>query len=312
MCIMAHHRKVSSLYVPLFAALFFCACQFSRPNAALFLCLAALYALRHRYATGLLCVGVAALFRPSALVFALAWPAFLLGRSWREWLGCALALAGGLLGLGLYNILRYGSLLQSGYAGASYFTAQIDGLIGFIISPGRALWIFAPLMLLLIPALLRAIKMRDLFVLRLLPGLLAYYVLHAMWHEWHGGWSYGPRLLIPILPLLVILLAPYLLRRAALPLILAGLGIQLLSLFANPYSAIEHALMSGTTFEQTVWSLQANLLVLQAQAVWAEISLPRLALIVAAGTALTALYGYARAVQAWRPVRSPTANPHLQ
>ena len=81
-------------------------------STAVFLSLAALACQRKHLALGVLFVGVAALFRPAAIVFASGWVVLLIHRPWREWVACGAALLVGIFGIGLANYVRFGSFLE--------------------------------------------------------------------------------------------------------------------------------------------------------------------------------------------------------
>ena len=237
---------------------------------ALCLALAMLACLRGKLALGMLCVGLAALFRPAAIVFAAGWVVLLINCPRKTWLHSALMLALGVMAIGLHNQLRFGSPFASGYARDLGFSLQADGFLGFLISPGRSLVLFAPWVLLTAPMVLQAIRTRDKFCLGLLLGAAVYIATHAAWREWYGGWAYGPRLLAPIIPLLAVLAAPQLVKLRALPLLLAGLAVELVTVSLNPFTVLGNTIRSGITLDQTIWSLEVSTLALQGRALLAS------------------------------------------
>ncbi len=118
------------------------------------------------------------------------------------------------LGLGLislfpiilyYNAYRFGTIFETGYSSKIDFTHPfLSGVIGLLISPGRGLFLYFPLALLSLVVLILRWK-RDralsvfLFSMLLIPALF-----HAKWWSWEGGWCWGPRFFVPVLPLLVL------------------------------------------------------------------------------------------------------------
>lgn len=84
-----------------------------------------------------------------------------------------------------------------------------EGLVGFLVDPERGLLWFAPL--LVAAALLgwrRAVRAYGRApVLTGAAILVVYFLASALWIDWRGGSSYGPRLLLPVLPVLALPLA---------------------------------------------------------------------------------------------------------
>lgn len=112
---------------------------------------------------------------------------------------------------GLYNAARFGSLTQTGYAfdsGEGFRTPLLVGLFGLTLSPFRGLAWFSPVLLLALPGgLLLWRRQRALTVL--LVGLFGTVLLvFSLWSSWEGGVVWGPRFLLPVVPLLVLALAP--------------------------------------------------------------------------------------------------------
>ncbi len=118
------------------------------------------------------------------------------------------------LGLGLislfpvilyYNAYRFGTIFETGYSSKIDFTHPfLSGFVGLLISPGRGLFLYFPLALLSLAILILRCK-RDgalsvfLFSMFLIPALF-----HARWWSWEGGWCWGPRFFVPVLPLLTL------------------------------------------------------------------------------------------------------------
>ncbi len=134
----------------------------------------------------------------------------------------ALPLAVALAGLALYNAARFGSLLETGYS-EGLGTAMRDthpphtlaslaeGLYGLLISPGKGLLEYAPVLLLAPLGAAMLWRWRRPELLLLLTVFALDLVAHAnVLIRWVGGWSWGPRFLLPVLPLALLLLAPLL------------------------------------------------------------------------------------------------------
>ena len=117
------------------------------------------------------------------------------------------------LGLhGLYNFARFGSVLATGYntaegTGLDFGTNPLVGLYGLLLSPGRGAFLFAPP---LIAAFWAANRFRDRqprFAVALTLLILPWLIVHACWRDWNAGWGWGPRYLLPLLPLALLPLA---------------------------------------------------------------------------------------------------------
>jgi hypothetical protein len=147
------------------------------------------------------------------------------------------------IGLGLlyFNFVRYGSLTETGYTQEILFRKPWVGAFGLLFSPGRGLFIYAPLMLLLIFGLRPAWRRlpRPYFWL-IVSICVCYWLFYGSWFAWGGTWGWGPRFLLPILPLLMVFVAEpvgWLIRRKSGPksrFLWLGIGIlALLSLVVN-------------------------------------------------------------------------------
>lgn len=122
-------------------------------------------------------------------------------------LGCALlpALACALI-FAAVNRARFGHWLDTGYGsgvGADFFAYPIPyGLAGLAISPGKGLLWLAPA-LVAWPFAWRALRARGEALARWLPWLvlLAIALPVSAMQGWHAGYTFGPRYLLPALPL---------------------------------------------------------------------------------------------------------------
>jgi len=137
----------------------------------------------------------------------------------------------------IYNYLRFGSPLETGYEKIS--GRFLLGFFGILFSPGKSLFLFNPLTL--FGCLAFMFFLREQRKTALLFGWLvvSHLVLFSFWHSWQGGMSWGPRLMLVVLPYLILPIG-FLLREhkqaVKIPVLLAlvvGILIQLPSVTVN-------------------------------------------------------------------------------
>lgn len=111
-----------------------------------------------------------------------------------------------------YNLYRFSDPLEFGYkppVDPGFTTPLLEGTGGLLFSPEKSLFLFAPVVV-LAPFALVALWRRQRATAALLVGLFAaIFVLSATWHSWMGGWSWGPRLLIPGVVVVLVALGPW-------------------------------------------------------------------------------------------------------
>ncbi len=140
----------------------------------------------------------------------------------------------------LYNFARYGSFFTTGFGDPdeTFSTPLLLGLGGLLFSPGKSLLLYAPVLLLLPAAWLAMRRHEERLAWLLLLMSVAYTVLHAKWYAWMGGWCWGPRRLVPLLPVFMLAMAwwpaaTWLRRRLLFVLALCGLLVNLAGVAVN-------------------------------------------------------------------------------
>jgi hypothetical protein len=146
-----------------------------------------------------------------------------------------------------YNLVRFGDPLEFGYeppVDPGFTTPLGEGTRGLLLSPEKSIVLFAPAIV-LAPFALAALWRRRRATAMLLAALFAAtFVLAATWHSWMGGWSWGPRLVLPGVVVVLAALGPWIGTHAgrtriavalfalgfvlSLPAVIAPAGVQLL------------------------------------------------------------------------------------
>lgn len=189
----------------------------------------------------------------------------------------------------LYNSTRFGSVLETGYgAEAGEFSNPLGvGLAGLLVSPGRGLLWFAPPVALALVGWAAFLRRRGPAAWTSTAMALGLVLVAAKFYQWHGGGSWGPRLLVPVLPLLVLPAAEVVERaaRGSRParwltgLVLgAGVLVVALSILVPFDRSIERVLrapadLGSPAFRESLWRPGSSPLVDQARALPA--ALPR-------------------------------------
>src|SRR5262249_50537937 len=124
--------------------------------------------------------------------------------------------------------------------GGVHFPPSLSGFFGLLISPGRGLFLFSPIIFFCLVGLWRTFhqpireEQRKAFVLAL--AALASFTMFAGFGEWGGAWCYGPRYLMEAGTLLFYFLP------AAAALIESSIVWRRVWLTAAVWSVIMHAI----------------------------------------------------------------------
>ena len=111
-----------------------------------------------------------------------------------------------------YNVDRFHDALQFGYrppVDPGFTTPLLEGARGLLLSPEKSVVLFAPAIVLVPLALVALWRGQRALVALLLALFAATFVLAATWWSWQGGWSWGPRLLIPGVAVVLVALGPW-------------------------------------------------------------------------------------------------------
>lgn len=219
--------------------------------------------------------------------------------------------------LATYNWVRFGSVLETGYdkngEGASNgFSLRpltfVPHVLGLLISPGRGLLVYSPIFALAPLGVCRAFRSRPLDTTLAFTAFTSFVLLHGAFRSWEGGWGWGPRFLLPILPLLMPILG-YSLdlpwtrlpwgRRVIAALVALSFVIQLSAVLVSParyYHQMNVELEEGRAHD-LIWSVSAAQPVRQWQhvaIVFRQRSASRQSLIVGASHTATSEREYLR------------------
>lgn len=195
-----------------------------------------------------LLASLAPLTRAEAIVLLPA-PAWLAGGrtagAGRRYAAFAAGAAPGLAVALLYTLWRFGRFASGyGHHGQGLEPTSIPaGLLGLVLSPGRSVLIYAPVLLFVLWFLRREWKALPALARAALAMGAADLLVHAAWPIWSGGFVWGPRYAF-LLAVVAHLVAPFgatgpLRRRAFAALAVLGVAVNLPGLLANPPDYLE-------------------------------------------------------------------------
>ena len=130
----------------------------------------------------------------------------------------------------------YARITEAGRRMNSFDTPFFTGFFGFILSPGKSVFLFAPPAMLAIWGLPRLWRLDRGLATIAATTPVAYLLLYSKFSQWEGNYCPGPRYLVPALSLLCLSLGPLLARpsrraqRIAIFLGIAGFCVQLVSI----------------------------------------------------------------------------------
>jgi hypothetical protein len=177
--------------------------------------------LRLAFIAGLI-LGLATIVRPTNVLAIPVFAVAVLVRDGRPALRSAFVLCAasaiGVVALLSHNWVLFGGPFQFGYPTAAegakrlntFDTPLLKGLYGFLLSPGKSVFVFAPPLILALAGLRRLWQLERgvATVAMLMPP--TYLFFYARYTQWEGGYCVGPRYMVPSIVLLSLALGPML------------------------------------------------------------------------------------------------------
>lgn len=184
----------------LIAALYF-AVKFRENKSILFLCLAAIsaaIAITTRSTTSVvlpfLLLYVIAAIREDSPVRSTGWTN-------RVYLSLLALL---LLGLAVVYTLSVVNQYRPALPELAKVQVYVKALAGVLISPGRGLLVYTPLIVLSVGGMVLFYRRHRREALVICGSVAVYVLMLAAYRQWWGGWGWGPRFLVPFLPYLIL------------------------------------------------------------------------------------------------------------
>jgi hypothetical protein len=125
-------------------------------------------------------------------------------RSWQAALRFSVALMPAVIITAAYDTLRYGAPGRTGYFFATFNHPLVAGLYGLLLSPAAGLFIYVPLLPLALVGLFLAMRRLPLLVATAVVLLAVRLPFYAVWTSWSAYWVWGPRYLVPAMPVLAV------------------------------------------------------------------------------------------------------------
>lgn len=177
---------------------------------------------------GALLTRIDSVFGLPGIVLCLVWPA---GRQWcldaaqrRRLLLFALPIALTAAFMLAFNAYRFGHPLTTGYGDqetiaddhASRFALWVlpYGLHGFLLSPGKSLFVYSPVLLAALWGVRPLFRRAPALTAGAMTSALVMFLAMAAYEQWPGGWCWGPRHIFQLTPLLALPLAWWWTREA--------------------------------------------------------------------------------------------------
>jgi hypothetical protein len=124
----------------------------------------------------------------------------------RNGLVAALGMAPGVVMILVYNYLRYGSITNTGYTKVGNVMVEnaLVAMWGFLFSPGKSIFLYAPPVVLAVLGLPRFWRAHRASTLALLLTVAPVLLFYARFPFWPGDWAWGPRYMVFAVPALLL------------------------------------------------------------------------------------------------------------
>jgi MFS family permease len=146
--------------------------------------------------------------------------------------GIGIPLAAAVAALMGLNWARFGSPFATAYNEPVMTNPITTGLYGYLLSINKGLPWYAPVVIVAPLGLWRLRRVAPGTVTAIALGAVLWFATNARFYDWGGGWCWGPRYLMPIVPGLVAACAPILASRPGRAVVAtlgaAGLAVTLL------------------------------------------------------------------------------------
>ena len=110
--------------------------------------------------------------------------------------------------IGLFDLVRFGSVVNTGYNIESVLAGlrlwPPIGIAGLLVSPGKSLFLYSPLAVLGVIGWLVLVKRRTAVALLIALVVASQVIAVGVLAIWSGDLAWGPRYLVPVTALLVI------------------------------------------------------------------------------------------------------------
>ena len=139
----------------------------------------------------------------------------------------------------IYNYLRYQNIFETGYE-KGFVPDFWTGLLGNLFSPGKSVFLYNPVIIMGCLAFPRFFKSHPRYFYFFSWIIFSNLFLYSFWVGWHGGWAWGPRMMTPVLPYLVLPVGFWLVngsqhtKKFVYGLMALGMVLQISSVTVNP------------------------------------------------------------------------------